>query len=91
MVTVRLGAAAFELPAGSRGAALRRVRRLPAHLAVCPGEPHAEPGDRAGHGPALRLPASRAADRDDTPAAVAGPPAEADPGMGRRTVNRAPA
>ena len=50
------------------------------HLWPTPSNPSLVLATGPGTGTELRLPASRAADRDDTPAAVAGPPAEADPG-----------
>ncbi len=50
MVTVRLGAAAFELPAGSRVRLCVACADFP-HIWPSPANPSAEPGDRAGHGP----------------------------------------
>ena len=79
MVTVRLGAAAFELPAGSRVRLCVACADFP-HIWPSPANPTLSLVTGPGTVPVLRLPASRAADRDDTPAAVAGPPAEADPG-----------
>jgi putative CocE/NonD family hydrolase len=79
MITVTLGAAAFELPAGAR------VRLCVA----CADFPHiwpspANPALGLLTGPALasvlRLPVSGPAGRSDTPAAVAGPPAGPDTG-----------
>jgi hypothetical protein len=79
MITVTLGTAAFELPAGSR------IRLCVA----CADFPHiwpsaANPALGLLTGPettsVLRLPVSGGAGRTDTPAAVAAPPAEPDTG-----------
>ena len=80
IITVRLGAAAFELPAGSRVRLCVACADFP-HIWPSPANPALSLVTGPGTAPVLRLLDSRAADRrDDTPAAVAGPPAEADPG-----------
>ncbi len=79
LITIPLGAAAFELPAGSR-------IRLGVACADFPDiwPTQASPALALSTGPGsdtvLRLPVSRAADRADTPADPTPPPAEPDTG-----------
>ncbi|MGI8446923.1 MAG: CocE/NonD family hydrolase [Streptosporangiaceae bacterium] len=79
VITLTLGAAAFELPAGSRVRLCVACADFP-HIWPSPANPALAVVTGPGKASALRLPVSRATDRADTPAAVAGTPAEPDTG-----------
>jgi predicted acyl esterase len=79
MITVTLGAAAFELPAGSRVRLCVACADFP-HIWPSPANPALSLMTGPGMASVLRLPVSGRADRADTPAAVAEPPAEPDTG-----------
>ena len=79
MITVTLGAAAFELPAGSRVRLCVACADFP-HIWPSPVNPALGLVTGPGLTSVLRLPVSGGTGRADTPAAVAGPPAEPDTG-----------
>jgi putative CocE/NonD family hydrolase len=79
MITVTLGAAAFELPAGSRVRLCVACADFP-HIWPSPSNPALGLVTGPGMTSVLRLPASGRTGRADTPAAVARPPAEPDTG-----------
>ncbi|MGH3069836.1 MAG: CocE/NonD family hydrolase [Streptosporangiaceae bacterium] len=78
-VTVMLGAAAAELPAGSRLRLCVACADFP-HIWPTPTSPALAILTGPPAPSVLRLPVSRAADRADTPATPATPPAEPDTG-----------
>src|SRR3984957_13216644 len=75
MITVTLGAAAFELPAGSRVRLCVACADFPP-IWPSPTNPPLRLMTGPGTASVLRLPVSGGAGRADTPAAVAAPPAE---------------
>jgi uncharacterized protein len=79
MITITLGAAAFELPAGSRVRLCVACADFP-HIWPSPVNPALGLVTGPGTPSVLRLPVSGETGRADTPAAVAGPPAEPDTG-----------
>jgi uncharacterized protein len=79
MITVTLGAAAFELPAGSRVRLCVACADFP-HIWPSPANPALGLMTGPGMTSVLRLPVSGGTGRADTPATVAGPPSEPDTG-----------
>jgi uncharacterized protein len=79
LITVTLGAAAFELPAGSRVRLCVACADFP-HIWPSPANPALGLLSGPGLASVLRLPVSGGAGRADTPVTVAGPPAEPDTG-----------
>lgn len=79
VTTIGLGPAAFALPAGARVRLSVACADFP-RMWPSPANPELMLGFGADSASVLRLPVSRAADRDDVPAAVKLPPGEPDGG-----------